>query len=100
MWYILIKLWYVLPYCYLLEVKFEGSCSKPFVSSSWFDQIRFAMDSILIRLLDYASCIILIEVANGFVLEYALGRRGNLVMGFFMYKIWIAKMTKKTQVFI
>lgn len=32
-------------------------------------QILFAMDCTLIRLFDYASCIILIEVANGFVLE-------------------------------
>ena len=32
-------------------------------------QIRFATDSTLIRLLDYVYCIILIEDANGFVLE-------------------------------
>lgn len=59
---------------------------------------RFAMNSTLSRLLDYGSCIILIEGANGFVLDYALGRRGNLVMGFFRFKIWSARMTKKTSI--
>ena len=58
-----------------------------------FFQIRFATDSTLISLLDYASCILLIEGAKEFVLDYALGRRRNLVMGFFMCKNWIAMMT-------
>ncbi|PWA55600.1 RNA-directed DNA polymerase, eukaryota, Reverse transcriptase zinc-binding domain protein [Artemisia annua] len=41
-------------------------------------------------LLDYASSIILIEDANGFGLYCALARRGNMIMGFFMFKIRIS----------
>ena len=63
-------------------------------------QIQFAMVSTLIRLLAYAFCIRLTEDAYGFGLELSLGRRGNLVMGFFMLKIWIAMVTLKTFVYI
>ena len=52
-------------------------------------------DCTLIRLLDYALCIILIEGANVFDIQL-IWKEGKLGYGFFMFMIWITMMTKKT----